>query len=110
MIKVLLYGKSPDDIEKFEVVGHAEYDEPGRDLVCCAVSAIVQTTVLGLLDVANIPVVWEQRKGYLSCILPKEMTREDRALANKIVNIMINGLKSIRENYGSQYISIEKVS
>jgi uncharacterized protein YsxB (DUF464 family) len=110
MIEVLLYGKNTNVIEKFEVVGHAEYDEPGRDLVCCAVSAIVQTAVLGLLDVANIPVVWEQKKGYLLCVLPRNMPRQDRVHANIIINTMIKGLKSIRESYGNEYISIRRVS
>lgn len=38
----------------FIVVGHAESAEHGQDLVCAAVSAITQTTLLGLQMFASI--------------------------------------------------------
>jgi hypothetical protein len=33
--------------------GHANYAEHGKDIVCSAISAIVQTTVMGLQAVAD---------------------------------------------------------
>jgi uncharacterized protein YsxB (DUF464 family) len=38
---------------KIEVHGHANYDEHGKDIVCAAVSAIMQTALLGLHSVAE---------------------------------------------------------
>lgn len=36
-----------------EIFGHANYDQHGRDIVCSAISAISQTSILGLRAVAN---------------------------------------------------------
>jgi uncharacterized protein YsxB (DUF464 family) len=35
------------------ITGHAEYAEKGKDIVCSAVSAILQTAQLGLMQVAK---------------------------------------------------------
>ena len=36
-----------------DVNGHANYNEYGKDIVCAGVSAIVQTTILGLEALAE---------------------------------------------------------
>jgi uncharacterized protein YsxB (DUF464 family) len=38
---------------KIEADGHANFDHPGKDIVCASVSAIIQTAVLGLQAVAE---------------------------------------------------------
>ena len=51
MIKVYISQKEGD--VSIDVVGHAEHDEYGKDIVCAGVSAIVQTTILGLEAIAQ---------------------------------------------------------
>lgn len=51
MIKVYISQKEGDI--SIDVVGHAEYDEYGKDIVCAGVSAIVQTAILGLEAIAQ---------------------------------------------------------
>ena len=47
MIKVnLIYNK--DILKGFEITGHADYDEHGKDIVCAAVSMLAYTTVNSL--------------------------------------------------------------
>ena len=47
MIKVnLIYNK--DIFKGFEITGHADYDEHGKDIVCAAVSMLAYTTVNSL--------------------------------------------------------------
>jgi len=36
-----------------EIEGHADYAEHGSDIVCSAVSAVLQTAQLGLLQIAK---------------------------------------------------------
>lgn len=38
----------------FTVTGHANYGERGADIVCSAVSAVTQTTLLGLLKYSDV--------------------------------------------------------
>lgn len=61
----------------FDCTGHADYAEAGQDIVCSAVSALTQTAVLGLVEVAHIPagysisedgsLHWRHRQGYDRC-------------------------------------------
>lgn len=51
MIKIYVSKKEGD--VSIDVVGHAEYDEYGKDIVCAGVSAIVQTALLGLEAIAQ---------------------------------------------------------
>ena len=39
-----------------EALGHTGYAEEGEDIVCSAVSSIIQTAVLGLMQAAGIKV------------------------------------------------------
>ena len=48
MINVDLLINQKDEIVGFEVKGHAEYDEYGKDLVCSAVTIIAYTCVNSL--------------------------------------------------------------
>lgn len=47
----------------FTVTGHANYAERGADIVCSAVSAVTQTTLLGLLKYATVN--YKMNAGYL---------------------------------------------
>lgn len=51
MIKVRVNMESGDML--IDVKGHAGYAPHGRDIVCAAVSAILQTAVLGLESIAE---------------------------------------------------------
>lgn len=52
MIKVTIYEKN-QYIEKITIIGHANYEIVGKDIVCSAVSSIVTTTVNGILATSD---------------------------------------------------------
>ncbi len=56
-------------LESFEVRGHAGYEDAGRDIVCAAVSALAQSTVIGLAEVAKCEPQIEVADGFLQCRL-----------------------------------------
>ena len=45
MIRVTIYRTSRHEYTGFDMSGHAEYDDPGKDIVCAAVSALVINAV-----------------------------------------------------------------
>ena len=45
MIRVTIYRTGRQEYAGFDVSGHAEYDDSGKDIVCAAVSALVITTL-----------------------------------------------------------------
>jgi len=105
MININIYRNHDKEVYSFKVEGHAYADEPGRDIVCAAVSALSQTAVLSLYEIANIDITYQMEDGLLICNLPKDITEEQRYKANIVIESMLIGLKSIAEMY-SDYIVI----
>ena len=71
-----------------ECEGHSGYAEYGEDIVCAGISSIVQTALLGLMQVAGVAVDYEADadRGYLRMSLPEDIsplpptTEEENAL------------------------------
>lgn len=93
MIKVRVE-KNGANFQKVSVLGHAMYDDYGKDIVCSAVSSIVTTTVNGLLSL--------DRESISYLVSSKGMTitinSTDRTTQILIRN-MISLLKELEKNY-----------
>ena len=83
----------------FHVSGHANSGAYGEDLVCAAVSAVVQTAILGIREVLNIPAGISIEEGETSCILEQGVTAENLKRAAIVFDTMLIGLKSIQASY-----------
>jgi len=88
--------------------GHADYGEEGEDIVCAALSSIVQTAALGLMQVACLPVEYkvDNKDAKLSMTLPHKLDIEDRINADMILETMFLGISDLATEYG-RYIKIE---
>lgn len=85
------------------VEGHAGYAEPGKDLVCAAVSILVYTLDqnledMGLGDPKNL---LEEGKARIAC---KEQSEE----TTRIYNTIWSGLRILEENY-PEYVKCSEV-
>lgn len=89
------------------VGGHSGFDEAGRDIVCSAVSAIVQTTIIGLKDVVGIEPLYEQKSGLADLKMPSGLSPDIGKEAGILLETMLLGLKSIELGYG-EYITIRE--
>ena len=80
--------------KKVTVLGHALYDDYGKDIVCSACSSIVTTTVNGILAL---------NKGSLSYLVSKKgMTidiKSDDQTTQVLINNMVRLLKELEKNY-----------
>ena len=83
----------------FKVSGHANMGEYGEDLVCAAVSAIVQTAILGITEVCHISAGVSIDEGETVCILNKDASTDEIQRAGIVLNTMIAGLRSIQASY-----------
>ena len=83
----------------FTVSGHANMGEYGEDLVCAAVSAVVQTAILGITEVCQIHAGVSIEEGRTHCILEKDVTSEAQKRAAIVFETMLAGLKSIQASY-----------
>jgi len=66
-------------LSSFFVTGHAGWADDGDDVVCAAVSAIVQAAWLGLAEVAGVAVTGSRDKGRLELAWPAG-SRDDAAV------------------------------
>ncbi|HPD01875.1 MAG TPA: ribosomal-processing cysteine protease Prp [Eubacteriales bacterium] len=97
-------------VTRFYASGHTGYADEGEDIVCAALSAIMQTAILGLLKVAMIEVAYssDEVTGKLSVELPKNLTERQRRDADVILNTLLLGVSDLSEGY-SDYIDLEVI-
>ncbi len=100
--------KSGGHITQVECDGHTGYGVEGEDIVCSALSSIVQTAVLGLMSVAgvNVSLTRDETRGYLRCTLPEDMDSTQRHDADVILTTMMCGICDLREGF-SDFIELE---
>ena len=80
--------------ERIEFIGHAMYDDYGKDIVCSAASSILITTVNGILsfDSTYLKVEEEQDKMIVSVLVQNEITKT-------LIQNMLRLLSELEENY-----------
>ena len=90
--------------------GHTGYAEAGEDIVCAAVSSVVQTALLGLLTVAKIKVDFLRidNEGKLSFALPDGLDEKKAHDAQVILDTMLCGVSDLREGF-SDFINLEVI-
>lgn len=88
--------------------GHTGYGEAGEDIVCAAVSTLLQSALLGLLQVVGLNVKYSvnEENGSLKFTLPDSLTPLERHDADIVLNTMLCGLNDIYTEY-SDYVNIE---
>jgi uncharacterized protein YsxB (DUF464 family) len=80
MVEVRLRKDSRNRLSSFFATGHAGWADSGEDIVCAAVSTLLQAAWLGLTEVAGFEVDGAKRAGQLELHWP-ETARDDPAAA-----------------------------
>ena len=95
-------------IQSVSCKGHTDYGVEGEDIVCAAVSTVVQVGLLGLLKVAGIEVEFDRcaEDGVLEFSLPSNLTEKQAHDAEVILSTMWEGLKDLHEGF-SDFIELE---
>ncbi|MCP8617004.1 ribosomal-processing cysteine protease Prp [Salirhabdus salicampi] len=108
MIQVRVYRNEMQDIQSFEITGHAESGPYGHDLVCAGVSAVSFGAVNAIIKLCHIEPAIEQggEGGYLKVQLPLNMSQEVYTKAQHLLEGMVVALETIERDYG-QYIKIQ---
>ena len=88
--------------------GHTGYGVEGEDIVCAALSSIVQTGALGMLSVAgaSVDIIRDDRRGYFELIIPKNMSDEMAHDVQVIFATMMCGIHDLYTEY-SDFIEME---
>lgn len=100
MIKVNILGNKK--IEEINIIGHANYDEFGKDIVCSATSSIVITTVNAIISFNENYISYSE--------LPNKFIikiNEHNDVVSKLITNMLNLLKELEKDY-PKYIKIKE--
>lgn len=92
-------------IREVTVKGHSGYAKYGRDIVCAAVSATVQTALMGIKKFSSRPVDYEINDGFIRFSVPDSFETEQTRV-DAITETMLLGLEDIESGYGS-YVKVE---
>ncbi len=99
MIQVKVTRNEEGLISSFKIEGHSGYAERGQDIVCAAVSALSQTTLMGLEEVLGLSPAVIRYEGMLEVAV-----REPR-LAAALLDAMLLGLRDVARSY-PEYIRV----
>ena len=93
MIKVNIF-KENSKYKKITILGHAMYDDYGKDIVCSACSSIVTTTVNGILAL---------NKGSLDYMVSKKGMSINIKNNDETTQILINNMVSLLKELAGNY-------
>ncbi len=80
--------------KKITILGHAMFDDYGKDIVCSACSSIITTTVNGILSIdSNNLTYLVSKKGMTIDV------KSDDKITQTLINNMISLLKELSGNY-----------
>jgi len=97
MLEVRFRRDSRDRLSSVVSKGHAEQGQPGEDVACAAVSALLQAAWAGLTDVARVTVSGHRRSGDLLMRWPAEA--RDREDVRAIVATAELAIEQIAKQY-----------
>ena len=100
--------KKAGSIVKIVCDGHTGYGVEGEDIVCAALSSIVQTALMGLIIVAKVDVKTErdEERGFLSIEIPQNLSAQSKHDVDVITNTMLLGISDLNEGF-SDFIELE---
>ena len=100
--------KRNNSIISVECDGHTGYGVEGEDVVCAALSSIVQTALLGLLQVVGVKVDFkvDDKKGYLKMSVPEDMDLRTRRECDIVLDTMLLGVADLNQGF-SDFVNLE---
>lgn len=97
MVNITFYKKK--HIYGFEADGHANFDIEGKDIVCAAVSILLQSCFLGLTKILYIKNKHKIKKGRMSFFLNEGLNPQDIEKSQIILKTLFESLKQIKSQY-----------
>ena len=93
MINIVVTNKE-NKIKKISILGHALYDDYGKDIVCSGVSSVVITSVNAIMSFDKNYISYESKKDNFEITI-----NEHNQIVDNLINNMISMLKDIENDY-----------
>lgn len=105
MIRLTVY-KDESYLRGYRIEGHANYAGYGNDIVCAAVSILVQATTNGIDEILGAELDFEEGKSGYARLLVTDTEPEVLDKASLLLETMVHGLSGIEKAY-PKHIKIE---
>lgn len=107
MINVVVI-KEKQTIKTIEATGHSGYAEHGSDIVCSAISTLMETLANGLTEIvkAEAKIIVDEKIPHLSITL-NETDKEKYGYAQVLMQTTILGIKGVAQEF-SKFIKIKE--
>ena len=107
MTKIVFF-KQGEDFVRIESKGHTGYATQGQDILCAALSALLQGAALGVMKVAGVDAKYrvDEKTGSLMLALPSDLEDGVRQACNVILKTLYVSVMDLKDGY-SEYIEVE---
>lgn len=106
MVRIKMVRDQDDNIKGYTIKGHAQWDEPGKDIVCSAVSAVAYTGIGALLNMAG-GCEYIADEGDMKCFLRDDISEVHKEAAQIILKSVYIGFMQIKKSYG-KYVMVRE--
>jgi uncharacterized protein YsxB (DUF464 family) len=100
MVNIEVFRDISGNVKGLRISGHAGYADSGQDIVCAGVSALAETAVLALRELAGIKPNVKKKQGLLLLKLPEESIPENVLEVSEIIlDTICLGLQDMSRSY-----------
>ncbi len=101
MIQIRINRTKSGKIQSFTMDGHAEFADPGEDIVCAGASAVSFGTINAIEELTGYePEVELGSDGFLRCTIPDDLSEAVQEKVQLLLEAMVVSLKTIERDYG----------
>ncbi len=106
MIRAVFQYDRKNRIESFHMEGHAKGWRPWPDVICAGVSAIAQTVIGSLQELAGVEPVYSLQPGSILCQVAYPEDKDKAAIAATLMESARIGCLQIEDSYGPEYVTV----
>ena len=101
--------KIKQNVTTIEATGHSGYAQEGSDIVCAAVSTLLEHLINGLTEIVKVKVdyVVDETIPHLSVTLPKDLDKETMINCQILMKSVEMSLKQVADGY-QKFIKIKE--
>jgi uncharacterized protein YsxB (DUF464 family) len=104
MININIVRDKSGFIWQYIVEGHAEFADPGKDIICSAVSTVAYNGINALDELVGIK-NYGIEKGYMICSVPTDIPENLKEKVRIILETIVVGFKQLQLTY-EDYVSV----
>ncbi len=104
MISVTIHLNNQQECVGFQTLGHAEYADPGYDIICAAVSVLTLNTINSIQQFTESKFHYEEEQSSGKMVFHLEGDASPEA--KLLLSSMVLGLQGIQDSYGKKFLCL----